>query len=204
MPKLTLYYAPGACSLAAHIALREAGFEFDLAEVDLATHQTADGKDFAAINPKGYVPALQLGEGQVLTEAQVVLQYLADQKPDSGLAPPFGGMERYRLMETLAFIATEIHKGFGPLWNPKTPEAARENALALLSRRFDYVAHVLEGRMWLMGHRFTVADAYLFTVLNWTGVHKIDLSRWPRLAEYQSRVAERPAVQAALKAEKLV
>jgi glutathione S-transferase len=200
---MKLYFTPGACSLAAHITLREAGFEFELAEVNLATHQTADGGDFMAVNPKGYVPALQFDDGQVLTEDQVVLQYLADQKPDSGLAPAFGGMERYRLMEALAFIATEIHKGFGPLWNPQAPEATRENAIRLLSRRFDFISDALEGRTWLMGHRFTIADAYLFTVLNWTKVHHIDLSRWPRLVDYQERVAGRPAVQAALKAEGL-
>lgn len=200
---MKLYFAPAACSLAAHITLREAGFEFQLVAVDLATHRTADGGDFMGINPKGYVPALRLDDGQVLTEAQVVLQYLADQRPASGLAPALGGMERYRLMEVLAFIATEIHKGFGPLWNPQAPEATRESAVRLLSRRFDYVSEALEGRTWLMGHRFTVADAYLFTVLNWTNIHRIDLSRWPRLVDYQERVAGRPAVQAALKAEGL-
>lgn len=201
---MKLYYFPGACSLAAHIVLREAGLPFDLDKVDLATHKTESGGDFYAVNPKGYVPALALDDGQVLTEDQVILQYVADQRPETGLAPRLGSMERYRLMEWLAFIATEVHKSFGPLWNPKSPEAARQAAIALLSRRFEYLAGCLSGQEWLFGGRFTVADAYLCTVLGWCSYHKIDLSRWPVLADYIARVSARPAVQQAMKAEGLI
>lgn len=201
---MKLYYFPGACSLAAHIVLREAGFQFELDKVDLATHRTENGGDFYAVNPKGYVPALLLDDGQVLTEDQVILQYLADQRPASGLAPPPGSMERYRLMEWLAFLATEVHKSFGPLWNPDSPEAARQGAIALLSRRLGYLAGRLNGREWLFGGDFTIADAYLFTLLGWCNYHKIDLSQWPVLAGYSARVSARPAVQQAMKAEGLI
>lgn len=201
---MKLYYFPGACSLAAHIVLREAGFQFELDKVDLATHRTENGDDFYAVNPKGYVPALLLDDGQVLTEDQVILQYLADQRPASGLAPPPGSMERYRLMEWLAFLATEVHKSFGPLWNPDSPEAARQGAIALLSRRLGYLAGHLNDREWLFGGDFTIADAYLFTLLGWCNYHKIDLSQWPVLAGYSARVSARPAVQQAMKAEGLI
>lgn len=201
---MKLYYTPGACSLAVHIVLREAGLPFELEKVDLATKKTEHGADFLAVNAKGYVPALGLDDGQVLTEDQVILQYLADRKPEAGLAPPFGTMERYRLMEWLGFIASEVHKGFGPLWNPSTPDATRENALALLGRRFDYLAGRLEaGGPWLLGDRYTVADAYLYTVLRWCDLHKVDLARWPGLTEYRARVAGRPAVREAVQAEGL-
>ncbi|CAL1240860.1 glutathione transferase GstA [Candidatus Methylocalor cossyra] len=201
---MKLYYTPGACSLAVHIVLREAGLPFELEKVDLATKKTEHGADFLAVNAKGYVPALGLDDGQVLTEDQVILQYLADRKPEAGLAPPFGTMERYRLMEWLGFIASEVHKGFGPLWNPSTPDATRENALALLGRRFDYLAGRLEaGGPWLLGDRYTVADAYLYTVLRWCDLHKVDLGRWPGLTEYRARVAGRPAVREAVQAEGL-
>lgn len=201
---MKLYYFPGACSLAAHIVLREAGFQFELDKVDLATHRTENGGDFYAVNPKGYVPALLLDDGQVLTEDQVILQYLADQRPASGLAPPPGSMERYRLMEWLAFLATEVHKSFGPLWNPDSPEAARQGAIALLSRRLGYLAGHLNDREWLFGGDFTIADAYLFTLLGWCNYHKIDLSQWPVLAGHSARVSARPAVQQAMKAEGLI
>lgn len=201
---MKLYYFPGACSLAVHIALREAGLPFDLEKVDLATRKTENGGDFLAVNPKGYVPALLLDDGQVLTEDQVILQYLADRKPESGLAPPLGSMERYRLMEWLAFIATEVHKAFGPLWNPGTPEPTRQAAIAQLSRRFDYLAECLSGKEWLYGDRFTVADAYLCTMLGWTEYHKIDLGNWPVLADYAGRAKDRPAVRQAMQAEGLI
>jgi glutathione S-transferase len=200
---MKLYYTPGACSLAAHIILREAGHDFALVRVDLATGKTEHGETFAEINPKGYVPALLLEDGQLLTENQVILQYLAEQRPESGLVPAFGSLERYRLIEWLAFIATELHKGFGPLWNPATPAATRENALSQLARRFDFVEAALSGRDWLFGERFSIADAYLFTILGWADYHHIDLSRWPHLKAYQQRIAERPSVQGALKAEGL-
>ncbi len=200
---MKLYYAPGACSLAPHIILREAGYQFELEKVDLGKKTTASGEDFAKINPKGYVPALKLDDGQVLTEGIAIDQYLADQKEESGLAPKAGTLERYRLIEWLAFISTEIHKQFGPLWKPATPEATKQTQKDLLARRFDYLVEQLKGKQYLMGD-FTVADAYLFTVLNWAGMLKLDMSKWPVLETYLTRVAARPQVQAALKAEGLI
>lgn len=201
---MKLYYTPGACSMAADIALHEAGIAFTPERVDLATKKTAAGDDFTKVNPKGYVPALGLDDGSVLTEAGTVLQYIADRKPEAGLAPAAGTMERYRLMEWLNFISSEIHKGFGPLWNPKTPEEVRKGAVAQLGKRFDYVVSVLGTKPYLMGDRFTVADAYLFTVLNWTNLHKVDLAPWPALQAYMARVAARPKVQETLRAEGLM
>ena len=201
---MKLYYTPGACSLAVHIVLREAGYGFGLVRVDLATHRTEHGDDYRAINPKGYVPALQFMDGQLLTEDQVILLYLADHKPEAKLAPPAGTMERYRLMEWLAFIATELHKGFGPLWNPNAPIETRQAALDNLSRRFDYVEALMGAQPYLTGEHFTLADAYLFTVLNWAHYHHIDLGPWPHLTALHKRVAERPAVAAAMRAEGLV
>lgn len=200
---MKLYYAPAACSLAAHIALRETDSSFDLEKVDLLKHKTASGEDYYRINPKGYVPALKLDNGELLTEAGTVLQYIADQKPESSLAPKPGAMERYRLMEWINFISTEIHKGFGPLWNPSTPEATKETAKAQLGHRFDYVEKRLAEKQWLMGETFTIADIYLFTVVNWTNVHNIDISKWTKLKDFVARVARRPKVQEAMKAEGL-
>jgi glutathione S-transferase len=200
---MKLFFTPAACSLAVHIVLREAGFQFDLDKVDLASKKAESGLDFLSINPKGYVPALQLDDGQVLTEDQVILQYLADQKPESGLAPALGSMERYRLMEWLAFISTEVHKSFGPFWNPNSPDVTKQSALALLARRFDYLVARLADKTWLMGYSFTIADAYLFTVLRWTEYHSIDLSKWPLMTAYIARVAARPAVQESMRAEGL-
>jgi len=201
---LQLYYTPGACSLASHIALRETGLEFGLIRVDLATGKTEQGENFRAINAKGYVPALRLEDGQLLTENQVILQYLADRQPESGLAPAAGTLPRYRLMEWHAFIATELHKGFGPLWNPATPEATRQDTLARLAKRYDFVEAALNQQQGLTDTDFSIADAYLFTVLGWAPLHHIDLSPWPGLQAFQQRVASRPAVQAALQAEGLV
>jgi len=201
---MKLYFAPGACSMAPHIALRETGATFDLEKVDLAQHKTASGEDYTKINPKGYVPALKLDDGGVLTEVGTVLQYIADRKPDSGLAPAMGTMERYRLMEWLNFISSEIHKAFGPFWKPDTPEATKQSAKAQLARRFDYVESRLGERPWLMGDRFTVADIYLFVVVNWTNFHNIDISKSSKLKDFMSRVAARPKVQEAMKAEGLV
>lgn len=201
---MKLYFTPAACSLAVHISLREAGFKFELEKVNLDNKKTESGLDFLQINPKGYIPALQLDDGQVLTEDQVILQYVADLKPESRLAPAFGTMERYRLMEWLAFISTEVHKSFGPFWTPNTPEMTKQNALGLLTRRFDYLVATLGDKPWLMGDSYTVADAYLFTVLRWTDYHKIDLSKWPLLIEFMERVAARPPVQEAMRAEGLI
>lgn len=200
---MKLYYVPGACSLAPHIALREAGLAFVLDRMDPATRRTADGEDYLNVNPKASVPALRLDNDEVLTEAAVILQYIADQKPDAGLAPAAGGMERYRLAEWLNYISSEVHKQLGPFFNPKLPPAWRENQLNVLAKRFDFLAARLKNKPYLMGNRFTVADAYLFVVLNWTNLFKLDMSKWPALTDYLGRIAARPAVQAALKAEGL-
>lgn len=197
---MKLYYAPAACSFAPHIALHEAGLSFEPVKVDLRKHKLADGSDYYAINPKGYVPVLELDDGQRLTEVAVILQYIADRKPGT-LAPAFGSLERYRLMEWLNFIATEIHKQFGPLWYADTPDATREKQRATLAKRFDHIVAMLGKQPYLMGDNFTVADAYLHTLLNWTGFLKVDLSPWPALQQYQARIAARPAVQEAHRVE---
>jgi glutathione S-transferase len=198
---MKLYYTPGACSLNPHIMLREAGLKFDLEKVDLATHKTAKGADFYGINPKGYVPALELDNGQFLTENPAIVQYIADQKPEAKLAPANGTLERYRLQEWLGFIGTEIHKGFGPLWNPNLSEAEKKATHDKLGKRFEYVAKNLEGKQYLLGDQFTAVDAYMFVTLQWSQYHKVDLSRWPVLKAYHERIAARPAVKAALAAE---
>ena len=200
---MKLYYAPGACSLAAHIALQESGLAFSLERVDLLTHKTADGRDYYTVNPKGYVPTLELDDGSRLTEAAVVLQYIADRKPGT-LAPAFGSLERYRLMEWLNFIATEVHKGLGPLWKPTTPDAYKSTVLDAVGNRLDYVAKRLGTQPYLTGSNFTIADAYLFTIVNWHHFLKFDLGRWPVLAQFQARVAARPNVRKALEAEHLL
>ncbi|MGH8729729.1 MAG: glutathione transferase GstA [Burkholderiales bacterium] len=200
---MKLYFSPGACSLAVHIALRETHANFDLEKVDLAKHETERGEDYMRINPKGYVPALRLEDGDVLTEVGVILQYLADRKPEFGLAPRAGTMERYRLMESLNFISSEIHKAFGPFWKPDVPQQTKDAAQAQLARRFDYVEARLGEKSWLMGDKFTVADIYLFVIANWTHFHKIDISKWPKLKDYMARIAARPRVQEAMRAEGL-
>ena len=200
---MKLYYTPGACSQAPHIAIHELGLPYEAVKVDLATHKLDDGTDYRTINPKGYVPTLELDDGTRLTEANVILQYLAEQKPGR-LAPAFGSKERWKLIEWLAFIASEVHKGFGPLWNPKTPDDVRERTVQALGNRFGYLAQTLEKQPFLMGDEFSIADAYLFVVLNWSDLHKVDLTPWPALQQFRKRVASRPAVQATLKAEGLV
>jgi glutathione S-transferase len=201
---MKLYYSPGACSLSPHIVLREADLPFELLKKDLHSQTLEDGSDFRVINPKGYVPALILDDGQILTEGPAIVQYLADRVPGKKLAPPAGTMERVRLQEWLNYITSELHKTFSPLFNKKASEDWKAAARELLDRRIDYVAKALESRSYLMGDTFTVADCYLFTVLNWAAWVKIDLSRWPSVTEYLKRVAARPAVQAALKAEGLI
>lgn len=196
---MKLYYSPGACSLSPHIALREAGLKFDAEVVDLRTHKTKSGADFYQINPKGYVPALVLDDGQLLTEGAAIVQYVADQKPRRKLAPKAGTIERARLQEWLNFIATEVHKSFSPLFNPATPEEMKKGALDRLNKRLAYIAERLDGKPWLMGDEFSVADAYLFTMLQWANGLKIDVG--PVLSAYRDRVAARPAVKATLKAE---
>ena len=200
---MKLYYAPGACSLSPHIVLREAGLTFDLEQVDLKAKKTKSGTDFAEVNPKGYVPALRLDDGQVLTEGPAIVQYLADQRPESGLAPAAGTLERYRLQEWLNFISTEMHKTFSALFKPDTPAESKKIAKENLSNRFGYFDRQLAGRQYLTGDRFTVADAYAFVVMRWAKPMQIDLAQWPALTAYMERVAARPKVQEALKAEGL-
>jgi glutathione S-transferase len=196
---MKLYYATGTCSLSPHIVLLEAGLPYTLEKIDFATKKTSAGIDYFTINSKGAVPALQLDDGNVLTEGPAIVQYLADQKPDSGLAPRAGTFERYRLMEILNYITSEVHKGFSPLFNPKISADWRASAQANLEKKFDWLSGFLKDKTFLMGNAFTVADAYLFTVLSWTRPVKIDLERWPVLKAYQSRIAPRPTVQRALK-----
>ncbi|MCC6193075.1 MAG: glutathione transferase GstA [Burkholderiales bacterium] len=199
---MKLYYSPGACSLAAHIALAEAGVPYTTAKVDLRSHTLAGGADYYAINPKGYVPLLELDDGSRLSEVAVILQYIADRKPGT-LAPAFGGMERYRQMELLNFVATELHKQFGPLWYPTTPDATKEAQREKIARRFAYLDKAFAGKPYLTGASFTAADAYLFVMLNWAGMHKVDLTPYPALREFQARVAARPAVHKVLVEEGL-
>jgi glutathione S-transferase len=200
---MKLYYAPGACSLAPHIALSESGLEYTTERVDLRTHTYGRDADYYGVNPKGYVPVLELDNGERLTEAAVILQYIADRKPGT-LAPAFGSFERYRLMEWLNFIATEIHKGLSPLWKPTTPEDYKPVVLEAVGRRFDYVSEAMGNKPYLTGDRFTIADAYLFTIANWHRFLNFDVKRWPVIARFLERVAERPAVHAVLVAERLV
>lgn len=202
---MKLYYSPGACSLASHIVLREIGGKFDIEKVDLKSKKTETGADFSAINAKGYVPAIELAPGQNLTEGSAILQYLADLHPASGLAPAGGTVERARVNEWLTFINSEVHKGFSPLFNPDTTEAAQEAAKAHIAKRLTYVeSQLADGRAYLTGANFTVADAYLFTIVNWTNFKAISLEAYPKLAAFQARVAARPAVQSALGAEGLL
>jgi glutathione S-transferase len=201
---MKLYYAPGACSLSPHIVLCEAGLDFQLEKVNLKEKKTETGKDYLAVNPKGYVPALELDDGQILTEGPAIVQYLADKKPEAKLAPPHGTMERYRLEEMLLFISTEIHKQYGLLFRPDTVEEQKKIAKENLKRRYEFVAKLLDGKKYLFGDTFLVADAYLFTVTNWAKRLEVDLSPWPVIGQYQARVAARPAVQKAMKEEGLL
>ena len=201
---MKLYFSPGACSLSPHIVLLEAGLPFTTERVNIRKKLTASGADFTAINPKGYVPALELDDGAVLTEGPAIVQYLADLAPEKQLAPAAGTAEHYQLIEWLNYIGTELHKSYGPLFNPAAGDDAKTSARSLLAKRFGYVAQVLEGRDYLVGGRFSVADAYLFTVANWAAVVQFDLSAWPALTAYQARIAARPAVQQAMRDEGLL
>jgi len=201
---MKLYYSPGACSLSPHIVSREAGIPLDLQKVSTKDKTMEGGGDYWQVNGKGYVPALKLDDGQVLTEGPAIVQYLADRKPESGLAPKNGTPERYRLQEWLNFITAEIHKGFSPLFRPTTPEEYKTISKENLAKRFDWLDQQLKGKDYLMGKTFTVADAYLFVVLGWTKPTNIDLSRWPNLAAYHARVAARPKVKEAMVAEGLI
>lgn len=201
---MKLYYKAGACSLAPHIILREAGENFEIEAVDLPTKKTASGADFVAINPKGYIPALQLDDGSLLTEGAAISLYVAEKNPAAGLLPT-DALGRARVTEMLLFIATELHKSFSPLFNPTYDAAAKATAKGLLTRRLDFAEKLLaDGREYLVGGAFTPADAYLFTVLGWTGAVGIDLASFANLSAFRARIAARPAVQAALKAEGLI
>ncbi len=201
----TLYYTPGACSLAPHIVLREAGVKFDLVAVDLKTHTTKDGKDFYAINPKGYTPAMVLENGELLTEGPAITQYIADSNPALGLAPKSGTLERARLNEWLTFIGTEVHKSFSPLFNPANTDDQKKVAKDKLIGRLGLVEKALaDGRAYLTGAQFTIADAYLFTVVNWSGNLGVDLTPFAKLQAFQARVGARPHTQGAMKAEGLI
>ena len=201
---MKLYLKPGACSLSPHIALEESGLPYETEVVDLKTKITASGADFTKSNPKGYVPALLLDSGELLTEGAAIVQYIADQAPAKKLAPANGTIERYRLQSWLNFIGTELHKNFGPLFDPGMPAEAKERFKAKLADRLQHVDGLLAGKTWLMGDDFTVADGYLFTVTNWAQPMQIDLSPYQNLTAYRQRVAARPAVQAAMKAEGLI
>ena len=201
---MKLYYSTGACSLSPHIVLREAGLPFDLVLASTKTHKLADGTDYYTINPKGSVPLLELDNGERLTEGPMIVQYIADQVPAKNLAPAAGTMARYRLQEWLNFITSELHKGFSPLFNPATPADYKPLASARLIDRLTYVNSQLEGKQFLLGDTFTVADAYLFTVAGWGKHVGVDISALTHLTAFLGRVAARPAVQEALKAEGLI
>src|SRR5216684_756352 len=201
---MKLYYSPGACSLSPHIVACEAGIPIELEKVDLSKHKTEGGQDYLTVNPKGYVPALRLDDGSILTEGPAIVQYLADQKPASGLAPAAGTIDRYRLQEWLTFIGTEIHKAFSPLFNPASSDDVKNTAKTSINKRLAWLNDQLAGRQYLMGGKFTVADAYAFTIVNWTNFVGIDLKPYPNVGAYMGRVAARPKVQETLKAEGLV
>ncbi|NWB21287.1 glutathione transferase GstA [Pseudomonas sp. D4002] len=198
---MKLYFSPNACSLASHIALRELALPFELIRVDNQKKLTADGDDFLQINPKGYVAALQLDNGEVLTEGAAILQYLADRVTAAGLAPANGSWERVRLQEWLNFVSSEIHGGLGVLFKDAIPDEVKALFKATLFKRFAILVQTLERQDYLLGAQYSVADAYLFVVLRWAGLFDIDLQQWPALAKFQQRVGERPAVIAALAAE---
>lgn len=205
---MKLYFSPGACSLAPHIVLEEAGAQFQLIKVDLKNKTLESGENFLKINPKGQVPTLQMQDGQILTENAIINQYIADQFPQKNLLPKAGTMERYRADEWLNYIATEIHKGMGILFavdrlvqNETGKKEFRDNSIAGLGKKFDYLSEKIQNNQFLMGSQFTAPDAYLFTVLNWHGWLKVEMTKWPTLMGYMERVKSRPAVQKAMKNE---
>jgi glutathione S-transferase len=200
---MKLFYSPGACSLSPQIVLREAGVDVALERVDLKSKKTEHGADFTTVNPKGQVPTLQLDTGEILTEGPVIVQYISDLNPAAGLTGAPGSMTRWRVLEWLNHITSELHKGFSPLFRPNTPDAYKEIARANLAAKFDALETHMAGRNHLTGDAFTAADAYLFTVMNWGRFTGIDIARWPTLAAYHARVAARPKVQEALAAEGL-
>jgi glutathione S-transferase len=201
---MKLYYSPGACSLSPHIVLHESGLPFTPVLATTKTHQLADGTDYYTINPKGYVPLLELDDGQRLTEGPAIVQYIADQVPDRKLVPPAGTMARYRAMEWLNFITSELHKSFGPLFNKDFPEAGKDFLKKKLAQRLTWVDGELAGKDYLLGDQFSVPDAYLFTVAGWGQYVGVDIKHLPNLSAFMARMAARPAVQAAMKAEGLL
>jgi glutathione S-transferase len=201
---MKLYYSPGACSLSPHIVLHEAGLAFTAEMASTKTHQLKDGTDYYSINPLGYVPLLVLNDGTQLSEGPAIVQYIADQVPDKQLAPANGSMARYQLQSLLNFISTELHKGFSPLFNPATPADYKPAVTEKLLSRMAWIDSQLAGKQYLMGDTFTVADAYLFTVTGWGAYVKVDLSGFANISAHRARVAARPAVQAALRAEGLL
>ena len=202
---MKLYYSPGACSLSPHIVLREAGLKFDLERVDLAAKKLKEsGADYLPINPKGQVPVLQLDDGDKLTEGPAIVQYVADQKPESGLAPANGSRQRYHVQEWLNFVTSDLHKVFAPLFRPTTPEEFVKITKETVASKFTYLDKHLAKNQYLLGDKFTVADAYCFVIVGWSKYKDIDLSRWPNLKAYMDRIAARPKVQEAMKAEGLI
>ena len=201
---MKLFYAPGACSLSPHIVAAEAGIDLELVKVNLGTKTVAAEGDYWAVNPKGSVPALELDNGEILTEGPAIVQYLADQRPEARLAPANGTLARYRLQEALNYITSEIHKSYSPLFNPKILPEVRAERVEYLRRRYALLDKQLAGRKYLLGDQFTVADAYLFVVTQWAKAAKVDLSDYPNLQAFQNRVAARPAVQVALREEGLI
>ena len=201
---MKLYYSPGACSLSPHIALHEAGLNFDAVMAPTKTHLLPDGTDYYAINPLGYVPLLELDDGTRITEGPAIVQYIADQVPQKNLAPAYGSMARYKMMSWLNFIGTELHKNFGPLFNPANSDEVKAAARERVMGRLRHVNEQLEGKQYLLGDAFSVADGYLFTVSNWAAFTGIDISGLAHLNAFRARMAARPAVQAAMKAEGLL
>jgi glutathione S-transferase len=201
---MKLYFSPGACSLSPHIVLKELGLPFEAVRVDLQSKQTADGRDFRSVNPKGYVPTLELDDGSILTEGPAIVQYLADRKPEAGLAPAAGTMPRYRLIETLNFISTELHKTIGSLFNPAMPDDFKASTKLRINDRLGELSRQLGEQEYLCGNAFGVADAYAFTVLGWLRMFKMDVAAWPNLVAYVQRIAARPAVKQAMFAEGLI
>jgi glutathione S-transferase len=199
--RMKLYFSPEACSLSPHIVLNELGLPFTTVNVDMKTKKTADGRDFAKINPKGYVPALELDSGEILSEGPAIVQYLADLKPEKKLAPVNGSIERVRLQEWLNFITSELHKSYSPLFNPAMPAAAKAIFKDKLEQRYAFIARTLDRQDYLLGAHFSVADAYLFVVTRWAAHFDIDVKQWPSLAKFMERVGARAAVKLALNAE---
>lgn len=200
---MKLYFSPGACSLASHIALREADVDFELVKVEGQGDKKAGGESYLQVTAKGYVPALRLDDGEVLTEGTAILPYIADLKPESGLAPAAGTLLRYRLHEWLGYINSEVHKSFSPFFTPGTSDQQKEAAKAMLDKRLKYIQSILAQQAYLLGDQFSVADAYLYTVLSWCRYVNLDLATWPTLKDYHDRIASRPSVVAARKAEGL-